>query len=110
MKSENYIKKLFDFQKFEGNEKLKSVIDDSLEYKGNAYEMSEDELSFVAAAGIGTNSNSEMGAMIQDSEHFIPVECNSSVCRSNNIVFYITGRGCHYVVCPYCKMQKIIAG
>ncbi len=48
---EKTLKRLFDFQKFEGNEDLQSVID-SVHARYAVKELSLDEMEFVAAAGI----------------------------------------------------------
>ena len=45
---EQKLKKLFDYQKFEQNQKLAKLIDETL---ADCKELSEDELSFVSAAG-----------------------------------------------------------
>lgn len=50
---ESKLKKLFDFQKFEGNADLQSVIDSvhSRYSSGSVRELSMDEMSWVNAAG-----------------------------------------------------------
>ncbi len=48
---ENKLKKLFDFQKFEGNPVLQSVID-SVHARYQRQELSLDDMETVAAAGI----------------------------------------------------------
>jgi len=111
MRDEKYIRGLLDFQKFEGNEELGRVIDSVAGKRSGIAELTEDELGLVAAAGAsGTNSDVEMGAKIQSDTHFLPVVCRSSVCKDKGTTFYITGKGSHTVVCPYCKMKTIIAG
>ncbi len=47
---ERKLKKLFDFQKFEGNADLRSVID-SVHARYSVRELSMDEMSWVNAAG-----------------------------------------------------------
>ena len=62
---ENRLKKLFDFQKFEGNSDLQSVIDSvHSRYSGNSVrELSMDEMSWVNAAG-----QPEMNLVKKDTE------------------------------------------
>ena len=48
---EQSLKKLFDYQKFEGNSALQSVID-SVHSRYSVREMDLDELEYVNAAGI----------------------------------------------------------
>ena len=48
---ENLLKRLFDFQKFDGNEELQSVID-SVHARYATRELDLDEMEFVSAAGI----------------------------------------------------------
>ena len=48
---EGMLKRLFDFQKFEGDKDLQDVID-STHARYNARELSLDEMEFVAAAGM----------------------------------------------------------
>ena len=49
---ENKLKKLFDFQKFEGNASLQSVIDDVYARYAKK-ELSMDDMEWVNAAGYG---------------------------------------------------------
>ena len=49
---ENKLKKLFDFQKFEGNASLQSVIDD-VHARYAKKELSMDDMEWVNAAGYG---------------------------------------------------------
>ncbi len=49
---ENKLKKLFDFQKFEGNASLQSVIDD-VHARYAMKELSMDDMEWVNAAGYG---------------------------------------------------------
>ena len=61
---ENRLKKLFDFQKFEGNSDLQSVIDSvHSHYSSSARELSLDEMSWVNAAG-----QPEMNLVKKDTE------------------------------------------
>jgi len=61
---ENRLKKLFDFQKFEGNSDLQSVIDSvHSRYSSSARELSLDEMSWVNAAG-----QPEMNLVKKDTE------------------------------------------
>ena len=49
---ENKLSRLFDYQKFSPNEDLEKVIRDvESRYSLDKYELSDDDLSFVAAAG-----------------------------------------------------------
>ncbi len=48
---DNALKRLFDYQKFEGNSDLKSVID-SVHTRYAVRELDLDEMEFVSAAGI----------------------------------------------------------
>ncbi len=48
---ENLLKSIFDYQKFEGNKALQSVID-SVHARYAVKELNLDELEFVSAAGI----------------------------------------------------------
>ena len=50
---ERKLKALFDFQKFEGNSALQSVID-SVHSRYTARELNLDEMEWVNAAGTGT--------------------------------------------------------
>ena len=50
MEMENLLKSLFDFQRFEGNPEMQSVIDD-VERRYGIIEMTDDELNMLAAAG-----------------------------------------------------------
>lgn len=47
---EQKLKNLFDFQKFEKNSRLQKIIDDSIN-RYESFELSDDDLSFVNAAG-----------------------------------------------------------
>ncbi len=58
---EEKLKRLFDFQKFEKNEKLSALIDET--QKRYAEELSEEELSQVSAAG-------DISTMFSESEKF----------------------------------------
>ena len=61
---ESKLKKLFDFQKFEGNSDLQSVIDSvHSRYSSSARELSLDEMSWVNAAG-----QPEMNLVKKDTE------------------------------------------
>ena len=65
---ENRLKKLFDFQKFEGNSDLQSVIDSvHSRYSSSARELSLDEMSWVNAAG-----QPEMNLVKKDTENMQP--------------------------------------
>ena len=48
---EGRLLRLFDFQRFEGNLKLKSIID-ATHMRYNARQLSDTELDYVSAAGI----------------------------------------------------------
>ena len=48
MKTERTLKRLFDFQKFEQNQKLAKMINEA---EQNPVELSDEELSLVTAAG-----------------------------------------------------------
>lgn len=49
------LKRLFDFQRFEGNEKLQSLIDDTDSRRLN--ELADDDLQWVSAAGEESDFN-----------------------------------------------------
>ena len=58
---EKKLKKLFDYQRFEKNERLEKIIEETeSRYKG---ELSDDDLAFVAAAGniFEQNNNGKNG-------------------------------------------------
>ena len=51
MNTEQKLKKLFDFQKFENNSRLEKLIKET-EAESSGVELSDDELSLVNAAGV----------------------------------------------------------
>ncbi len=48
---ERRLRQAFDFQRFEGNARLQAVIDEA-HARMDAYELADDELGFVSAAGV----------------------------------------------------------
>lgn len=63
---ENKLKMLFDYQKFEKNERLEKIISDTENYYGR--ELSDDELFFVNAAGSFDMTGGTISANQPDSD------------------------------------------
>lgn len=64
---ENKLKKLFDYQKFEHNEKLAAIISET--ERRNSRELSDDDLSFVNAAG-GVDNNTLWNGINNNNDTF----------------------------------------
>ena len=59
---ENKLARLFDYQKYEPNDKLSSIIKDvESRYPDDIKAMSDDELSMLSAAGIIVGSRTKKG-------------------------------------------------
>lgn len=63
---EKKLKQLFDFQRFEKNQKLDKMIQETENYYSK--ELSDKELSFVAAAGDWTEDGNVKKEIVKDNE------------------------------------------
>jgi len=61
---ESKLNALFDFQLFEGSKALQSIIDSTHARYGGIVELSDEELDFVAAAGVQNTHQAKSG--VQD--------------------------------------------